>query len=225
MERFFHSELETVRTDVIRMGRKSVDILRLAVRGLIEHDENLLNAAIAADDEVDELNKVIDSNAIRYITLRAPVASDVRLLTVAMKYSGELERIADEAVSIAKRARRVNAKGDLKDYYKIPQMAELVLLQLNAALDAFTEERADKAHLIPQKDKEIDALHRSNYDKLASLILDKKKLSASCIDMIFISKSLERVGDHSANMAEEVVFILEGEDIRHTEETKHQSTD
>lgn len=221
MERFFHNELESVRADMIRMGSKTADIVRLAVRALIENDSSLVGEVIKDDDEIDQLNKSIDAEAIRYITLRAPVAKDVRLLTVAMKCSRELERIADEAVSIAKRARVINNKGSLKDYYNVPRTAELALVLLNDALDAFAGEDAEKARSLPQRDKEIDRLHRQTHSKLADFIVDHKKHSEAAIQLMFISKSIERVGDHASNIAEEVVYMLEGEDIRHTEETRH----
>ncbi len=220
MERFFHSELDNIRTDMIRMGSKSVDIVRLAIRTLIENDTSLVGEVIKSDDEIDELNKTIDAEVVRYFTLRAPVAKDVRLLTVAMKCSRELERIADEAVSIAKRARSMTP-GSIKDFYNIPRTAELALLLLNDSLDAFTQEDIVKAHGIPQRDKDIDVLHRKTYNKLSDFILEHKKLSSDAIHLMFISKSIERVGDHATNIAEEVVYMLSGNDIRHTEETKH----
>lgn len=225
MERFFHEELEQVRSNLILMGRKSVDIVRLAVRALIENDSSLVGEVIMADDELDELNKSIDSECIRYITLRSPVASDVRLITVAMKCSRELERTGDEAVSIAKRARRISNKGVFQDYFNVPRMAELALLHLNESLDAFVEENTGLAHGLPQRDKEIDRLNRDNYEQLNHFIVNNKEQSQAAVDMMFISKSLERVGDHASNIAEEVVYLLEGKDIRHTHETKRGQED
>lgn len=221
MERFFHNELESVRNDIVLMGRKSIDIVRLAVRSLIEQDNSLIDQVFAADDEIDELDKSVDGAAVRYITLRSPVAMDVRLLTAAMKCSNELERVGDEAVSIAKRARLINNKGVFKDFFQVPRMAELALLLLNDSLDTFTAEKSDRARELPQRDKEIDKIHRDNYKNLTDLILEKAEMSEACVNMIFISKSLERVGDHASNIAEEVVYLLEGEDIRHTPATKH----
>lgn len=217
MKRFFHSELEHVRSDLILMGRKSVEMCQLAIRALLEGDNALVDQVLAADDDIDELNKTIDQEAIRYIALRAPVASDVRLLTVAMKCARELERVSDEAVTIAKRAREVNNLGGFPDFCQIPREAELCIELLNQALDIFTEENAEKARDLPQKDKEIDRLYRESYEKLTAFILSNREASERAVSLMFIAKALERIGDHASNIGVETYYMLAGVDLRHTQ--------
>ena len=224
MDRFFDEELNKLRSDLTLMGRKSVELTRQSMRALIENQPDWIEDVIQKDEEIDELNKTIDADAIRFITLRSPVARDVRLITVVMKCSREIERVADEAVSIGKRSRQILEKGGFKDYYNLPKMTELCTLLLNDALDTFTEHDLEKARELPQRDKEVDRLNKDNYNLLNECIINDRNASEPAVGMMFISKSLERVGDHAANIAEEVVYLLEGEDIRHTEETKH-STD
>ena len=221
MERFYHSELDAVRSDTILMGRKSIDMVRLAMRALIENDASLVSQVISNDDEVDELNIKVDTEAIKYISLRQPVATDVRLLTVSMKCAREIERISDEAVSIGKHARNIANQGGLNDFCHLSHMADLAVMHLGEALDAFAEESIDKARGLPQRDKEIDDLNRKNYEELNNQILGDVNLSHRAVAAMFISKSLERVGDHASNIAEETVYLLEAVDIRHTDEVKH----
>lgn len=220
MDRFFHNELEGMRSNLVLMGRKTVDNLRLAVQALIENDLSLVDEVIKADDEVDDLNIAIDNDAIRYISLRSPVARDVRLLTVAMKCSRELERSCDEAVAIAKRARVIAKSNPMLNSYQVPRMADLSIKMLDDAIDSFIQENSEQARELPKRDKEVDTLHRSNYEQLNDLILNDPEISASAVGLMFISKSLERIGDHAVNIGEEVVYLLEGSDIRHTSEVK-----
>ncbi len=220
MKRFFQSELQTLRTHLVLMGEKSLDVVRLAVQALIDEDQALAERVLKLDDDIDHLEMLIDAESIRYISLRAPVASDVRLLTVAMKTSHELERIGDEATSIAKRARKLLQGGPLDNLVHIPKMSELAVELLRDSLDSFIDEDSGKAFGVPRRDKEIDELNRENYQKLTDLVSQSPEHSQRIIDVIFISKSLERIGDHATNIAEEVIYLLRGEDVRHTPEVR-----
>ena len=189
----------------------------MSLQALLEKNNDLVGELIKRDDEVDELNRTIDADAVRYITLRSPVARDVRFLTMAMKFSREIERIADEAVSIGRRARTVNKCGGAEEVYTIPKTAELSIELLNDAITTFNDENSELANELPSRDKAIDKSHRKTYDALTEFILKHKKSSDIAIQLMFISKSFERVGDHAANLAEEVYYWLESVDIRNSE--------
>ncbi len=220
MKRYFHHELEDLRKHLILMGERTIDSVRMAMQALLADDISMAGQVIALDDEIDRLEVLIDAECVRYITLRQPVAQDVRLMTVAMKTNHELERAGDEATSIAKRARRLAQYGKVDDFYNIPRMGDLALEQLRDAMDAFITENFEKAMLVPKRDKEVDDLNRDNYVKLTDKISLHPDISRASIELVFISKSLERIADHATNIAEEVVYLLKGADVRHTPEVK-----
>ncbi len=223
MTRYFHHELDDLRKHLILMGERSIDAVRLAMQALLADDVSMAGQVIALDDEIDRLEVLIDAECVRYITLRQPMAHDVRLMTVAMKVNHELERTGDEATSIAKRARRLAQFGKVDEFFNIPRMGDLALEQMRNAMDSFIAEDYQKALLIPPGDKEVDNLNRDNYDKFTDKISGHPETSHAIIELIFISKSLERVADHATNIAEEVVFLLKGEDVRHTHEMKRSA--
>lgn len=223
MRRFYFEELKTLRNHLLLMAEKSIFSVRYAVQALVEGDANLARQVLEDDDAIDQLEVEIDAEASRYITLRAPVASDMRLVTVAIKISHDLERIGDEATSIAKRTIRLS-EGDTSsiDLGAIPKMGELALSQIRASIDCLIEEDATKALGLPAKDKEIDNLHKANNTLFLERVGEKPTTAAAQVDLIFISKSLERIGDHATNIAEEIVYLLQGHDIRHTDKTKRK---
>ncbi|NBX35282.1 phosphate transport system regulatory protein PhoU, partial [bacterium] len=177
------------------------DALALQVRGM--------------DDRVDELEKRVDREIMRYLTLFGPMGSDVRLLLAARDIGHDLERIADEASVIAKRSLVISERGPLKDLLHVPQEGVVACEVLRLALDSFIEGDLAKARLVLERDAEIDSLNRRNYEQLFGKSGDAAKVSASHVELIFISKALERIGDHSKNIAEQVIFLLSGEDVRH----------
>ncbi len=220
MKRYFHEELAELRKHLILMGERSIDSVRLAMQALLADDVSMAGQVIALDDEIDRLEVLIDAECVRYITLRQPMATDVRLMTVAMKANHELERAGDEATSIAKRARRLASHGKVDEFFNIPRMGDLALEQLRDAMDSFIAEDCEKALRVPRRDKEIDDLNRENYVKFTDKISGHPETSHAVIELIFISKSLERIADHATNIAEEVVYLLKGEDVRHTPEVR-----
>lgn len=220
MSNFFQNDLDRIRDSLVLMGEKAVDLVRHAVHALETDEPKMAGRVRQMDDEVDALEKQIDAEAIRYISLRAPVASDLRLLTVAMKASHDIERVGDEASSIAKRVQALSSLGPVRHLYGIPAMAAAVLEQLRDALDSFIEEDIERAYSVPHRDREVDDLNRENYRVLTDGIKNGQTDVEHAIGLIFISKSLERIGDHATNIAEEVIYLLEGDDVRHTKAVK-----
>lgn len=220
MHPFYQNELKQISQNLVLMGERAIEVVRFAVQALVEGDSELADRVIVMDDRIDELELSIDSEAVRYISLRSPVASDLRLLTMAMKACHDLERVGDEATSIAKYAKRLQAKLPARSFYGIPAMADLVIEQLREAMDSFIGEDAKVAFSVPQKDRQIDEIHRENYKLLSAAIRENPETAEQAIELIFISKALERIGDHATNVAEDVIYLLQGDDVRHTEAVK-----
>ena len=209
MERYFHKELEAIRSKLIFMGEKATEAGRLAVEGFIESDLEKVDTAFAMDDQIDDLEMEIDRDAVRYITLRSPVSSDVRLVFVAIKASHDLERAGDEAHSIAKRTRSILTRdGKVNDPVAIQEMSQSAFAMLRDAITCFLEEDLELARGIIERDKEVDRLNKENFKNLSKSV-DGGEASTQ-IETIIISKSIERIADHAKNLAEEVIYLLTG---------------
>ena len=224
MKRFFDGELETFRSHLILMGETSIRQVRNALKALVDGDVNLAQAVIATDDELDTLEVKIDDEAVRYMNLRAPVASELRLVIVGMKASHDLERVGDEASSIAKRAVRLSAEPQLKPYIDLPHMASIALEMLRDALDCFLNGDVEKAVAVCHRDAEVDLLNKQLYRELSSFMVENPATISRALELMFISKSIERIADHATNIAEEMIFLAKGQNVRHTEQVKKAST-
>ena len=220
MKRFYDAELETFRSHLLLMGEKSMHQVRHALKALVEGDIGLADQVIAADDEIDRLEVSIDDEAIRYMNMRAPIATDLRLVIVGMKASHDLERVGDEATSIAKRAVKLAAEPPLKPYVDIPRMANIALEMLRDALDCFLHGDEAKALAVVRRDEEVDSINKQLYRELTSYMIERPQSISRALELMFISKSIERIADHATTIAEEMVFLAHAKDIRHNEELK-----
>jgi phosphate transport system protein len=220
MKRFFDGELETFRSQLILMGETAIRQVRNAMKALVEGDVSLAHAVIAADDEIDSLEVKIDDEAVRYMNLRAPVASELRLVIVGMKASHDLERVGDEASSIARRAVSLSAEPQLKPYIDLPHMASIALEMLRDALDCFLNGDVEKAVAVCHRDAEVDLLNKQLYRELSSFMVENPATISRALELMFISKSIERIADHATNIAEEMIFLAKGQNVRHTEQVK-----
>lgn len=220
MKRFFDTELEIFRSHLMLMGETSIRQVRDALKALIEGDIALADRVIAADDELDNLEMEIDDEAIRYMNLRSPVATELRLVIVGMKASHDLERVGDECTTIAKRAVRLAAEPPLKPYVDIPRMANIAIEMLRDALDCFLNGDTVKALAVVRRDSEVDAINKQLYRELSSFMIENPATTTRALELMFISKSIERIADHACNIAEEMVFLAKAEDIRHRDELK-----
>lgn len=220
MKRFFDVELETFRTHLIKMGNLAIEQVREAMQALLDHDVERAKKVRAKDDEIDNMEILIDSEAVRYISLRNPVATDLRLIIVGMKASHDLERVGDEATNIAKRIPVLAGEKPIKEYVDLPRMADIATEMLQDALDCFLQSDAEKALDIVRRDKDVDELNKQVYRELTSYIHEKPSATTLALELMFISRSLERIADHATNIAEEVIFLSKGQDIRHTDAVK-----
>jgi phosphate transport system protein len=220
MKRFFDAELESFRSHLILMGEKSMEQVRRSLKALVDGNISLADQVIAADDEIDKLEVEIDDEAIRYMNLRAPIATELRLVIVGMKASHDLERVGDEATNIARRAVRLSAEPPLKPYVDIPRMSDIALEMLRDSLDCFLNGDANKAMAVVQRDSEVDVINKQLYRELTSYMIEKPDTISRALELMFISKSIERIADHATNIAEEMIFLMQAKDIRHSEEVK-----
>ncbi len=212
MQRYFHKELEEIRSKLILIGEKANEAGRLAVEGFIQSDLEKTQAAVKMDDEIDDLEVQIDRDAVRYITLRSPVAMDVRLIFVAIKASHDLERAGDEAHSIAKRTRSILTRdGKVTNPVKVEEMSVLAFAMMRDAITSFLDEDLEMAEGIIERDKEVDRLNKENYKALSRGVKEESGEASTSIETILISKSIERIADHAKNLAEEVIYLLTGE--------------
>lgn len=220
MKRFFHSELENFRGNVVLMGELAIEQVNLAVEGMESRDIDMAESVLQRDDEIDQMEIAIDSAVVRYISLRAPVATELRLLMIGMKAAHDLERVGDEACTIAKQTRLLAGSGMLLPLHHILPMARLGSSMLRDALDGFLSEDGSLARSIPMRDKEVDRLNRENFDFFKEQMREFSEHIDEFFRLVLISKSLERIADHATNLAEEVIFLHDAKDIRHSSATQ-----
>ncbi len=207
-------ELDTLKQTLLAMAAQADKAVTQAVRAVVERDDDLAHAVKDGDDLLDQYEKEIDERAV-YLLSKAPLATDLRFITVAMKISQNLERVGDEAVKIAKRALDLSCEPQLKSFVDIPRLATSALEMLHQALDAFVHTQTDPALAVITRDKDVDELNRQLHRELASYMVEQPANISRCLHLMVVSKSLERIADHAKNIAEEAVYLREARDIRH----------
>ena len=210
----FDQDLAVLKDKLVTMGSLAEAAVQRSMKALIERKDLLALHAKEEDEILDELEIEIDEMAIQLLA-KAPLATDLRLIVVAMKICQNLERVGDEATTIGRRALELNAEPQLKPYVDIPKMAEIALQMLKEALDAFVTREPARARAVIPRDKEVDALNKQLQRELVSYVIEDPSTISRCLNLIVISKSLERIADHATNIGEEVVYLYEGHDIRH----------
>ena len=210
----FEQELAGLKEKLLTMASHAESSVRRAIEALGKRDYDLALRVQADDAVIDRFEIEVDDLAIRLLT-RAPQADDLRLITVAMKISQNLERVGDETTTIARRVQDLCQELPLKLVVDLPQMAKLAVQMLERALDAFVNQDPAAARALIPQDKPIDALNKQIHRQLADQMIAAPDTIMRCLNLMVISKSLERIGDHGKNVAEEVVYLCEAQDIRH----------
>lgn len=218
----FSQELDELKKKLLAMAGNAETAVSRAIRAFTDRDDDLARRVKQDDSILDEFEKEIDEVAITLLA-KAPLASELRLITVAMKVSHDLERVGDEATTISRRVLELNQEPQLHTEVDLPNMAALGLQMLKEALEAFVNRDTAKARAIIPRDKQIDSLNKQMHRELASYMVERPSTITRCLNLMTISKSLERIGDHATNIAEEVVYLHEGEDIRHDPKVKQGS--
>ena len=215
IEHHIDMDLGELKQKLLTMASHAETAVNEALRALIERDYDLALRVKESDTVIDQLEVEIDDMAIQLLA-KAPLASDLRLVTVAMKISQNLERVGDEATKIAKRARDLSQEPPVKVVVDLPHMAKLALDMLKAALDAFVNRDPVTARALIPRDKEVDGINKQITNHLAQYMMENPDTIKRCLNLITVSRSLERIADHATNVAEEVVYLYEAQDIRHT---------
>ena len=214
-DKAFEADLRDLREKLLAMGAKVEALIADSMRALTDRDSPLAERVIQADKEVNRLEVEIDETCRRILALRQPAASDLRLITTALKIVTDLERIGDLAVNIAERAKDLNEAPPLKPYVDTPRLAELAQQQVKKALDAFVSSDASKADQVLKEDDHLDSLYLKIFNELLGYMMEDSKNIRRATALMFIAKHLERIGDHATNVAEMVVYMVRGTDIRH----------
>ena len=214
-DRTYELQLEKLRASVLEMGGLVEDQIAQAMRALTTRDRDLARATIARDHMVNRLDVEIDDLAIKLLALHQPAARDLRLITTALKVTTDLERIGDLAEHIAERAQELTVELPIKPSIDLPRMAELARGMLHRSLDAFVREDEKLALSVCEADDTIDQLHEQLFRELVSFMADDPRTVSRAMRLLFVSKYLERVGDHATNIAEMVIFMVKGRSIRH----------
>ena len=214
MENHFELGIDALRQRLLLMGSHAEMSVNRAIQALMDRNYDLALQVRSDDNAIDQFEIEIDEMAINLLT-RAPLASNLRLVTVAMKISQNLERIGDEATKIAKRARDLSQEPPVKINLELPRMAGMALSMVKDSLDSFVQRDSAAARAIIPRDREVDALNKQIHQQLAQHMMQQPDTIARCLHWIVASKSLERIADHAKNIAEEVVYLCEAQDIRH----------
>lgn len=215
MERPIDVELAKLKELLLSMAGEVEEQLNLAVRSLVERDTGAAEAALAADQKVDAREKEVDRTAIEIIVRERPLASDLRLVVTATKIAPDLERIGDHAVNIAEQALILNRQPPLKPFVTLPRMAEISSEMLRQALAAYIRHDAVLARQVIARDDMVDALQEEIFRELLTYMLSDPQTIPRAMALILVARSLERIADQATNIAEQVVFLVEGQDIRH----------
>ena len=211
----FDEALASLRNNLLMMAGLAERTLDRAVRGLLQRDDNLCTTAIADDEEIDQLEKQIDKDGVDVLLRFQPVASDLRRVVAAMKLSPNIERIADQATNIARRARKLNKHAPLPETELIVPIQAHAMAMFKDAIDAFAREDVDLGRAVVARDKDLDLMNKRASRRLTDRMGEDPKQLRGYLNLIFISRCLERVGDHATNIAEDAVYAAAAEDIRH----------
>jgi phosphate transport system protein len=212
----FEKDLTDLKERLLTMASHAEAAVRDSVDALLKRDETLAERVRRDDAIIDRFEVEIDEMAIQLLA-KAPLATNLRLIMVATKVSQNLERVGDEASKIAKRSRDLIQEAPLKQAVGIPELATRTLRMLRQALDAFVNLDAAAARALIPQDKEVDALNKQIYRDLAGIMAESPENITRCLHLMVVAKSLERIADHAKNVAEEVVYLCEAQDIRHTQ--------
>ena len=213
--RHFQEELEQLKTRLLEMGGLAEEQVRLAVKALMERDRELIELTLHGDDPLNRLHIEIDGRCFTLLALHQPMAVDLRSIVAAVKINTDLERVGDLAINIAEAARRYAQHAPVKKLIDIPRMATIAQSMLRDSLDAFVRRDTDLAQRVLNEDDKLDALKTQIFRELLTYMLQDPATIEAALDLILISRHLERIGDHATNVAEDVIFMVSARDVRH----------
>jgi phosphate transport system protein len=213
----YEQELRTLKDKLLLIGHKAETAIADATRALVERRPSLAQRVVDEDDQVDRLEVEIDNLCVEILAREQPVASDLRFITTAMKIVADIERIGDNGANIARRALEIMTEPELKPVIDVPVAAGAAQRILKQSLDAFVNGDADMAKQVIDGDKYIDAVCEQMLRELLTYMMEDPTTIRRALRLMFVARNLERVGDHAANIAEMVIFLVNGQDVRHSQ--------
>ena len=213
--RHFQEDLDALKARLLAMGGLAEERVRESVRALKDRDSDAIESVLAGDEPINDFHMEIDDRCFKLLALHQPMAADLRVIVAAVKINTDLERVGDLAVNIAEAGRRYLRHPPVKPLIDIPRMGELAQHMLRDALDAFVRRDMLLAEAVLAADDTLDALKTQIFRELLTYMLQAPETIEPALDLILISRHLERIGDHATNVAEDVIFILSARDVRH----------
>jgi phosphate transport system protein len=220
--RHFQEELEALQARLLEMGGLAEERVRAAVQALMSRDVALIDKVLYGDEPINELHIEVDKRCFRLLALYQPMATDLRAIVAAVKINTDLERVGDLAVNIAEAAKRYAAHPPVKRLIDIPRMTDLAQAMLRDALDSFVRRDTALAQRVLNEDDVLDSLKTHIFRELLTYMLQDPTTVEPSLDLILISRHLERIGDHATNIAEDVIFMVSARDVRHQAPTESE---
>lgn len=217
---FWEQQLNDIREQLLLMSSLAERNFALAMRALVERDDKLAETVEKDDSEIDQLEVTVDEKVVRFISTHGAMAKDCRFVLTASKISNNLERIADEATTISRRARELNTEPLLKPLIDIPLMADTAQEMLRDSITAFIDRKPELSIEIIARDNTVDSINKQLARELTSYMIEDPKTITRALNLMTVAKAIERVADHATNIAEEVFYLYNGEDIRHDQKLK-----
>ncbi len=214
-DREYEHELRQLREQVLLMGSHVETVIGDSIKALVERDSALADRTIEADRIIDRMEVELDGLCLQILARRQPVASDLRFITLVLKVVTDLERIGDLGVNVCERVLELNTEARLKPYVDIPRMGQAVQSMLREVLDAFVAKDADRARAIIERDAVVDALYAQVFRELLTFMMEDAHNVYRATRLQSVAKYLERMADHTTNLAEMVIFMVDGQDVRH----------
>lgn len=218
--RHFHEEMEVLKSHLVSMSGIAEELVRLAVEALLDRDIAKAQEVVKRDDQLDALELTVDDLAINLLALQQPMARDLRFITAAMKIGNDLERVGDHAVNIAEELEFLLKASPVPMLPELEEMARIATDMLSDALNAFVNADSRIAREVVQRDDRVDELHENNFRILLTHMMEDPRKITAGMDLFLVSGNIERIADLATNVAEEVVFFVEGRTIKHHAETR-----
>jgi phosphate transport system protein len=211
----FQEELQQLKTRLLEMGGLAEDRVRSVVQALVDRNGAIVDRVLVGDGPINQLHIEIDSRCFKLLALHQPMAVDLRAIVSAVKINTDLERVGDLAINIAEAVKRYMRHPPVKELIDIPRMADIAQRMLRDALDAYVRRDTALAHAVLNEDDALDALKTQVFRELLTYMLSDPATIEPALDLILISRHLERIGDHATNVAEDVIFMVSAKDVRH----------
>ena len=211
----FREELEALQGRLLEMGGLAEERVRAALHGLVQRDPAAIDKVLSGDEPVNQLHIEVDNRCFRLLALHQPMATDLRAIVAAVKINTDLERVGDLAVNIAEAGKRYIGHAPVKQLIDIPQMGDIAQAMLRDALDAYVKRDSELATKVLNEDDRLDSLKAQVFRDLLTHMLQNQGTVEPSLDLILVSRHLERIGDHATNIAEDVIFMVSALDVRH----------